>query len=52
VFNWGMKLFLFEYERRQLYGMFEATSIGAHNIERNAFETSGGSFPAQIFPRH
>lgn len=44
----GMKLFLFEYERRQLYGVFEATSSGALNIERNAFRTSGGSFPAQV----
>jgi hypothetical protein len=47
-----MKLFLFEYEQRQLYGIFVATSIGAHNIEHNAFETSGGSFPAQVFHRH
>lgn len=44
----GMKLFLFEYERRQLYGVFEATSCGALNIERDAFKTSGGSFPAQV----
>lgn len=48
----GMKLFLFEYERRQLYGVFEATSCGALNIERDAFKTSGGSFPAQVCYRH
>lgn len=48
----GMKLFLFEYERRQLYGVFEAISSGALNIERNAFKTSGGSFPAQVCYRN
>eukprot|EP01018_Ginkgo_biloba_P029832 Gb_28352 [translate_table: standard] len=44
----GMKLFLFEYERRQLYGVFEATCSGALNIEHDAFKSSGGSFPAQV----
>lgn len=44
----GMILFLFEYEQRQLYGIFEATSGGALNIERNAYKSSRGAFPAQV----
>lgn len=42
----GMKLFLFEYERRQLWGVFEATSYGGMNIISDAY--SGGSFPCQV----
>lgn len=44
----GMLLFLFEYEERKLYGVFEATSDGAMNIEPNAFLSGGKSFPAQV----
>ncbi|XP_077244458.1 DCD (Development and Cell Death) domain protein isoform X2 [Tasmannia lanceolata] len=45
----GMIMFLFEYEERKLYGVFEATSDGAMNIEPHAFRSLGGkTFPAQI----
>jgi len=44
----GMLLFLFEHEERKLYGVFEATSDGAMNIEPNAFISLGNSFPAQV----
>ncbi|ONK74844.1 uncharacterized protein A4U43_C03F10710 [Asparagus officinalis] len=44
----GMLLFLFEHEERKLYGVFEATSDGALNIEPNAFLSSGKFFPAQV----
>ncbi|XP_057867319.2 uncharacterized protein LOC131074667 isoform X2 [Cryptomeria japonica] len=44
----GMKLFLFEYERRQMYGVFEATSYGAMNIDCNAFKQTGRTYPAQV----
>ena len=44
----GMLLFLFEHQERKLYGVFEATSDGAMNIEPNAFISSGNSFPAQV----
>ncbi|KAH7446386.1 hypothetical protein KP509_01G053300 [Ceratopteris richardii] len=42
----GMKLFLFEYERRQLWGVFKAASHGTMDIIPNAY--SGGSFPCQV----
>ncbi|KAH9315476.1 hypothetical protein KI387_024103, partial [Taxus chinensis] len=44
----GMKLFLFEYERRHMHGVFEATTSGSINIDENAFKQSGRSFPAQV----
>ncbi|KAI3794623.1 hypothetical protein L1987_37256 [Smallanthus sonchifolius] len=44
----GMTLFLFEFERRLLYGVFRATSDGEINIEPKAFRSSGKHFPAQI----
>lgn len=43
----GMVLFLFEFERRELFGVFRATSDGAMNIVPNAFSSSG-NFPAQV----
>nr|XP_043632478.1 uncharacterized protein LOC122603750 isoform X2 [Erigeron canadensis] len=43
----GMILFLFEYERRLLYGVYRATSDGEINIEPRAFRSSGKYFPAQ-----
>lgn len=42
----GMMLFLFEFERRELWGVFEATSYGDMDIVPNAY--SGGSFPCQV----
>lgn len=44
----GMTLFLFEFERRLLYGVFRATSDGEINIEPKAFRSSGKHFPAQV----
>lgn len=50
----GMILFLFEYERRMLFGVFEAVSDGQLNIVRHAYRSSSSSssssksFPAQV----
>ncbi|KAB1216915.1 B2 protein [Morella rubra] len=44
----GMLLFLFEYEERKLYGVFEATSDGEKNIVACAYRSSGRQFPAQV----
>ncbi|OMO67937.1 hypothetical protein CCACVL1_20199 [Corchorus capsularis] len=44
----GMILFLFEYERRQLHGVFKATSDGDIDIVPHAYSSSGKKFPAQV----
>ncbi|RYQ95385.1 hypothetical protein Ahy_B08g090656 isoform B [Arachis hypogaea] len=44
----GMTLFLFEFEERKLYGIFEATSDGGMNIVPQAYVSTGRSFPAQV----
>ncbi|CAH2059314.1 unnamed protein product [Thlaspi arvense] len=44
----GMLLFLFEFESRELHGVFQACSDGAINIEPYAFCSSGKQFPAQV----
>ncbi|XVF06632.1 hypothetical protein REPUB_Repub06bG0066500 [Reevesia pubescens] len=44
----GMILFLFEYEKRQLYGVFKATTDGELNIIPRAYISSGKKFPAQV----
>lgn len=44
----GMILFLFEYEKRKLHGVFEATSDGEMNIVPHAYSSSGRQFPAQV----
>ncbi|OIT06242.1 PREDICTED: uncharacterized protein LOC109209666 [Nicotiana attenuata] len=44
----GMILFLFEYERRQLFGVYRAISDGEMNIAPNAFSSSGKQFSAQV----
>lgn len=45
----GMLLFLFEFERRELFGVFRATSDGAINIMPHAFSSSGKQFPSQVW---
>lgn len=45
----GMPLFLFDYNERKLYGVFEAASDGGLDItDRAAFRSSGHSYPAQV----
>lgn len=45
----GMILFLFEYERRELHGVYQASSDGAMNILPHAYFSSGKQFPAQVW---
>ncbi|PIN26730.1 hypothetical protein CDL12_00508 [Handroanthus impetiginosus] len=44
----GMVLFLFEYDKRQLFGVYQATSDGAVDIVPNGFNYSGRHFSAQV----
>lgn len=45
----GMILFLFDYEKRVLHGVFRAVSDGAMNIVPHAYSSSSGQqFPAQV----
>ncbi|KAB2060867.1 hypothetical protein ERO13_A10G044700v2 [Gossypium hirsutum] len=44
----GMILFLFEFERRELHGVFQACSDGEMNILPHAFNSSGKQYPAQV----
>ncbi|WVZ25668.1 hypothetical protein V8G54_004212 [Vigna mungo] len=44
----GMILFLFENEKRQLHGVFNASCDGGINIVPNAFAKQGKRFPAQV----
>ena len=45
----GMILFLFEFEKRELHGVFQACSDGAMNILPYVFSSSGKQFPAQVW---
>lgn len=44
----GMVLFLFEFSKRQLFGVYQAACDGAMNIIPHAFKHSGMPFPAQV----
>lgn len=44
----GMILFLFEHERRELYGVFEAISDGGMDIVPHAYLSSRRAYPAQV----
>ncbi|KAL3642309.1 hypothetical protein CASFOL_013124 [Castilleja foliolosa] len=43
----GMVLFIFEFKKRQLFGVYQASSDGAMDIVPHAFSSSGRRFPAQ-----
>ncbi|KAF5929895.1 hypothetical protein HYC85_000050, partial [Camellia sinensis] len=44
----GMVLFLFEFEQRKLYDVFQAVTDGSMNIVPNVYRSIRKSFPAQI----
>lgn len=48
----GTVLFLFEFQRRQLFGVYLASSDGALDILPHVFNYSGHRFPAQVWRSH
>lgn len=49
----GMLLFLFDFQEKNLYGVFEASTDGGMNIVPDAYKsTSNRKFPAQVPPSY
>eukprot|EP00897_Mesotaenium_endlicherianum_P010695 jgi/Mesen1/9654/ME000671S09020 len=44
----GSKVFLFNFQKKELYGIYEAVSRGGHDLEPAAWAAGGSSFPAQV----